>query len=70
MTSRAYASDNVIRTRMSISYRIFKNEVSYYKYLINRDYHMAIFISCPISTLGLVRVPRVDMGYDMKIAIS
>ena len=70
MTSRASASDNVIRARMSRSYRIFKNEVSYYKYLINRDYYMAIFILCPISNLGLVWVSRVDMGYDMKIAIS
>ena len=38
--------------------------------VINRDYYMAIFISYPILTLGLIWVSRVDMGYDMKIAIS
>ena len=34
---------------------------------INRDNCMAIFI---LSAGGLIWVSRVDMGYDMKIAIS
>jgi hypothetical protein len=34
--------------------------------MINIDYYMAFFISCPLSALGHEISPMDDKGYDMK----
>ena len=38
-------------------------------YYLQFSYHTPYQHETPISALGLIWVSRVDMGYDMKIAI-